>query len=764
MASDAVGTAWLVDIDAGTLVPSATGEWSLAKVPDVFWNLSSARWAIDLIGPLRLGDLPDARAAVGTAAVRVQSWRRRSGDHLLLASADGIDVVAVTWPRGTPTLPTCRPRVPETCLASGTRILAELRELPGAEDEAQRHLGLACANGVNRACYESVALGDPHTAPGVRTCLDGDIAACNRVAGARLALTPDNPDDVVIGLLEYACELEGSGTLGERLRRVEEVGVSCMGLADAYDALGVTDQALLNLDQACVLGRADACDEASERRYQAFALRTVRECEDPEVPVAASCVELGLLLQERAVPVATVDDFSAFSRACTLGATRGCVLLGDYVDRWGIDHERVTSAESELQTACSTGEQRACVGAAHLLVRHEPKSEAYGEALVLFSSACAAGLADGCVAGAEQRRIRAARKVEAPDPMQLWTLGCELNEPLGCAGLGERMARSKTTWTDAYAAWTRACDLGDAHACSELGQLVARPHEPGWAAEQPFASYLARGCTNGDAEGCYWLAEVDLPSKGEPSEDAYVLLDQSCEGEHGPGCARLASVHLDRKTSFDDEIAARHLDAACNNGHFESCRSLGTMYLRGKGVERDRQRAKELFDRFRLNARRRHLRIGPTLGIAAVAGLEGELVLPIPVGPALSVGGTFSYLPRAGSVMVLIEGDGTPELAPNLQVIQAIGRLYPNPQARGLYGAVGWHQIAATGGSLADRTRSGLSGRVGLRTQTGLTYTNLEMGFGNYGVVDLNDFDEDQNGSFPLILPTFAFGFGFALL
>jgi hypothetical protein len=83
-----------------------------------------------------------------------------------------------------------------------------------------------------------------------------------------------------------------------------------------------------------------------------------------------------------------------------------------------------------LRKACEKGEQRACVGQAHLLVRHEPRSEAYGQALVLFDKACTEGIATACIAGAEQRRIGAARKVEAPPPAA--------HSP-GSGGLGARM-------------------------------------------------------------------------------------------------------------------------------------------------------------------------------------------------------------------------------------------------------------------------------------------------------------------------------------
>src|SRR4029453_4201464 len=98
-----------------------------------------------------------------------------------------------------------------------------------------------------------------------------------------------------------------------------------------------------------------------------------------------------------------------------------------------------------------------------------------------------------------------------------------------------------------------------------------------------------------------------------------------------------AQVHLDRDTSFDDEIAARHLDSACANGHYESCRTLGYMYLNGKGVEAKPHRAVEPLQMFRQNAPRKYVRIGAQLGFPSLAAGSLELVVPIPVGPALTV-------------------------------------------------------------------------------------------------------------------------------
>ena len=533
-----------------------------------------------------------------------------------------------------------------------------------------------------------------------------------------------------------------------------------MMLSAAFDKHRNSARALLALDQACVLGRADACEEAGRRRHEAFALRTVDECVNATVPVAASCVELGVILQDDAVTSSQLDAFSAFLRGCTLGAEEGCKALGDYVDRWGIDNERVMSAEQSLMSACGQ-EERACVGAAHLLVRHEPRSEAYAQALTMFAAACEAGVPGACKAGAEQRRIGQARRLEVPSQLEMWRMACDQHSAPGCAGLGETLSRSKKTWSDAYAAWDQACNTGDAHSCTELGLLVGNKHPVPWPNEQAVDDYLNQGCDNGDPEGCYWLAEDDLSRREPPAEETYVMLERSCTGRYGPGCADLATVHLNRQTNFDDEIAAGFLAQACDHGHFESCRVLGNMYLRGKGVERDRQKAKELAEQFQLNAARRHLRIGAQIGFPYGAAGSAEIVLPIPVGPAIAVGGSGTYVPFLGNAMMGLEGIDVPsENYPGLYY-DGVVRIYPNTKARGLYGGAGFHALQ---GDLSGRLiRKGYTGRIGLYAERKALFTRLEMGIGYYGLVELSNFDDDKDGVFPLIQPTFGFTVGAAV-
>ena len=756
------GGTWTLDPATGAQERSREKPEESLAVPEVWWALTSAPWAIDAAEGVSGGDVAWAQQQLGQS-IRLRSFQGSVGDHLAQITDTGLRVYQIRWPRGTPDLPVCSAQVPETCLTSGRQILETLAKVPGAKAEARRHLGLACAGGVYRGCYEAVALEEPERAVQAQACVEGDVTACHTVARERLAREPEKPGALTVGLLEFACQVDASGTLGERLRRLEDAGEGCMMLASAYDRLEVADRALLSLDQACVLGRADACDEAARRRHQAFALRTVRECESTDLPIASSCVDLGRLQQEETVAAATLDAFDAFLRGCSLGAEEGCILLGDYVDRWGIENERVLGAEAALLGACERGEQRACVGGAYLLVRHDPRSDAYAQALLTFDQACQGGLATACVAGARQRRIGTARRTEAPPQVEMWQAACDLSSTEGCAGLGNEKAIDKKTWAQAFDAWTRACDTGDAHSCTELGQLVLNKHKEPWPSEQPSDDYLQRGCDNGDPEGCFWLAYDELPRKGEPPEQAYLLLEQSCEGEYGDGCARLAEVHLDRRTSFDDEIAAGHLETACYNGHYDSCRELGNMFLRGKGVERDRDRARELMERFKVNANRKHVRLGAHIGFPYVLGAEAELVAPIPVGPAISIAGSYSYLPYLGTALIYLNGDSDPLVDPGFTYVDMSLRLYPNNKARGFYGGLGVHRITAEGGDLTEPLyRDGISGRVGIHSDTKGFYTRVELGIGQYGIIDINDFDEDEQGRFPLIQPTFGVAFGFA--
>lgn len=760
---DAQQKTWALNVETGAQTPAEGQVGSPEALSELWWSLSDAMWVQVSETAVLSGDKSWAMENF-KGATYLDRFQGHSGDFLAQAESSGLNLWSITYPAGTPELPLCTADIPESCLIAGQQVVAQLIDRPGGKTEALRMFSVACEGGAYRACLEAVALQSPELATRAQACGERDVNACHDIAHARMEKETVTPSPFLLGILEYSCAVDASGSLGERLRRLEDVGEGCMLLGEAYDQLGSGDQALLSLDQACVLGRMEACDAVTQRRKEAFALKTVRECEDKKLPLSTACVQLGRLLDEGPIKATTLDSFSAFLRGCKLGDEEGCQRLGDYVDRWGISHPRVMDAEASLLQSCKSGEQHACIGAAYLLVRHEPKSDAYGQALQLFNKACEDGVATACIAGAEQRRIGTARKVEALSPVELWQVACDGDSPVGCAGLGEHLARDKDTWDGAYTAWTKACETGEAGACTDLGQFVLNRHEGPWPQEQAPEAYLKQGCDNGDAEGCYWLASRDIPKKGEPSEATYLLLERGCEGDNGAACAALAQIHLERESNFDDEIAAKHLQQACDYGHFESCKTLSAMYQQGKGVEKDPSKARELAQRYSVNAERRLLRVGLRLGFPSLAGGEGELVLPIPVGPAFSLVGAYSWAPALGGVMTVLKGDSYPDVPSNFQYMDAGIRFYPNNKARGLYGMLAVHQLEAYGGDLVEPLiRQGISGRIGIYNENKAFFTRVEMGIGQYGMINLNDFDDAQTGSFPLIQATLAFSFGLAV-
>jgi hypothetical protein len=136
------------------------------------------------------------------------------------------------------------------------------------------------------------------------------------------------------------------------------------------------------------------------------------------------------------------------------------------------------------------------------------------------------------------------------------------------------------------------------------------------------------------------------------------------------------------------------------------------------------------------------------------------VILPIPVGPAIGLSGSFSYAPALGQLLYALKSDeNVPSPAPALTVYGGTVRVYPNHQARGIYFAGGYNQLWTEGLPV----RNGYTTRVGVRNDAKFLYTGLEYGIGLFDYVDTTDFDEDSEGGFiPLIVPTFALSIGLA--
>jgi TPR repeat protein len=175
------------------------------------------------------------------------------------------------------------------------------------------------------------------------------------------------------------------------------------------------------------------------------------------------------------------------------------------------------------------------------------------------------------------------------------------------------------------------CSAGDAASCATLAVL----HRDGLGAPKDGAKAAAlagRACGAGVITGCRVFAAAKLGGEGiaKDPKAALALLEQACQAGDGLGCVDLGVARLaDRKLASDAQhafrracygggeaegcawlgalqaegrgglprnakLAAPIFEKGCKEGSMRACNSLGALYKAGKGVKRDRARAKAL--------------------------------------------------------------------------------------------------------------------------------------------------------------------------
>jgi TPR repeat protein len=710
----------------------ANAERSNYRFPMKYFERWDEPWlVVDGDSRVRLEDGPDF-----TGAFLATRWGADTREALVRLDRQGLDIYSVTPPPDFQAFPTCFASVPESCLASAMTILKEHAGNPTAEKVARAQIRRACTDGVVRACFIGVSLQDSKLGDAARSCLDDEPEACATVAGSVYAEAKLKGQSSRAGerMLEYACD--------------QGVPGACTEAAQMFDERELPHNAILMLDRACVSGDRQACDEVDARRDRTFALGIAKACQKAP-PDAVGCITLAQFLEDqddeprRALETEIgLEAFAAWERACAQGEDNACRAMAPYVDRWGMEDARVQQATQELLATCDSGQTEACVGAAHLLVRLDDRDPRYARARSLYAAACEADSDIGCMEGALQNWTGAARRLELPDAEALLSTACDRDHAPACAALGERLAAQRSQTDAAVTALERGCDLGDAHACTVLGTLVldgrhAMDIDPGEVFE--------RGCGEGDAEACYQLGRTLADGQvAAPSSPAFDAFRAACEGGQVAGCEQTGLSHLSLDTHYEAGVAARYFDRACEAGRTDSCRELSLLYRRGRGVERNPKRARQLMVEAGRLQPIRHVRLGARLGFLNILGVDGEVVLPIPVGPAISVGGDFSFLPGNGLSMVY--------LGPTV-------RIYPSHSARGLYAAAGWHQFRINAKGEVT-TNAGFNGRVGVRVQQNLTWGGVEIGLASVDAPRVREIIRP----IPLVVPVFGVSGGIAFL
>jgi TPR repeat protein len=131
---------------------------------------------------------------------------------------------------------------------------------------------------------------------------------------------------------------------------------------------------------------------------------------------------------------------------------------------------------------------------------------------------------------------------------------------------GGKVENAAKDYEAAASYYERACQLGAGSACTRLGVLASTGVFSA-ADEKRALTLYEKGCGSGDAEGC------------DVAGNTYY------QGRRNGVIAR------------DYERAAVFYEKGCALGQGGSCHALGNQYSSGKGVKRDRKRAKALHKR-----------------------------------------------------------------------------------------------------------------------------------------------------------------------
>jgi hypothetical protein len=110
-----------------------------------------------------------------------------------------------------------------------------------------------------------------------------------------------------------------------------------------------------------------------------------------------------------------------------------------------------------------------------------------------------------------------------------------------------------------------------------------------------------KSCDNGDMHSCNTMASMYRQGKGVEKNDikAQALFDKACKGGVLDACNNLAVIYTSKKDGRSDNylIAASLFQKTCNSMSAKGCFGIGVMYMGGIGVDKNPQRAKELFNK-----------------------------------------------------------------------------------------------------------------------------------------------------------------------
>jgi TPR repeat protein len=397
---------------------------------------------------------------------------------------------------------------------------------------------------------------------------------------------------VLLGLTLGGCSRSG------RLRRScsRGNGASCATLASLHAA-----------------GVGVPRDEAEAARlWQRAAELQQRDCDAGQ---SEACFGLAEMYERaRGVPQDRARSVQLYTKACEGGHGTSCLRLAlqsSPLAQWANSQtdEFVIPGIMVLSALASQGSVDHGSPAQILLMDERPPDQV--RVVALFRKACEAGNARGCGELGDCYQEGRGVQGDATKAMELYERACKAGDTFACFAGSELASRGVGAAADAKtmrlmitagrryretaARLTKACDEGEASACHSLGRMYAHDGQH-WLQESggkaKAAELTQRACDLGDAPSCFELAQT--AGRDEPQR-----LRGVCDMGYWPACLRLGQMYSSGRDGVpqDRTAAVGFYQRSCDGNEPVGCASLAVACLAGRGVARDPDRARQLFQK-----------------------------------------------------------------------------------------------------------------------------------------------------------------------
>ncbi|MEM9188469.1 MAG: tetratricopeptide repeat protein [Myxococcota bacterium] len=322
------------------------------------------------------------------------------------------------------------------------------------------------------------------------------------------------------------------------------------------------------------------------------------------VPVASDEADAVAFLEDAGYTEVVIVGPTLFTSGWEFQARRGHEDCRGTVDASGLELEQrdigcsVGTRLEDLDTRCANHDGEACVAAG----RQYASNADWATSTARFLRACSLEVGVGCLE-VGVAHDRGERGVARDDDQALgyYRLACRLGSGQGCFNAGSLQGEqtSDTARESSCELYERGCALESARACAQTARCVLQGvgGQPNYALVE---SRFRSACEAGDPSACIDLGILYANGEGLPQRksEAAHLFRRGCELGNDESCRLEAEQWMDgfgRATPMD---GAERLDGYCQNAIALACFGLGTRLHEGReGVPRNREQARELFDR-----------------------------------------------------------------------------------------------------------------------------------------------------------------------